>query len=87
MKLTEALMYMGFKQSHYDYLLCTKLIDSDIVVVLVYIDNLLVTGSNYQILCEARQEIQKKFKIKDLDELKFFLGIEFPRSAKGIVMS
>ncbi|XP_019263067.1 PREDICTED: uncharacterized protein LOC109240839 [Nicotiana attenuata] len=31
--------------------------------------------------------IKLKFKMKDLAELKFFLGIEFARSSKAIVMS
>ncbi|XP_016570718.1 uncharacterized mitochondrial protein AtMg00810-like [Capsicum annuum] len=86
MKLTEVLVHMGFKQSHYDYSLFTKLVNGDTVMVLVYVDDLLVTGNNYKLLCDTRQEIQKKFKMKDLGELKFFLGIEFSRSVKGIVM-
>ncbi|XP_075074776.1 uncharacterized protein LOC142162331 [Nicotiana tabacum] len=38
-------------------------------------------------LVKSMKDLQLKFKIKDLGELKFFLGIEFARSAKGIVMS
>ncbi|XP_049387757.1 uncharacterized mitochondrial protein AtMg00810-like, partial [Solanum stenotomum] len=87
MKLTEALVQMGFKQSHYDYSLFTKQSGDDIVVILVYVDDILVTGSNHQLLCNTRQEIQKKFKMKDLGELKCFLGIEFSRSDKGILMT
>ena len=59
----------------------------DTVIVLVYVDDLIVTGSNQKLLCDTRQEIQKKFKMKDLGELKFFLGIEFSRPDKGILMS
>lgn len=79
-------MQMGFKQSHYDYSLFTKHVDSEIVVVLVYVDDLMITGSNHQLLSSTRQDIQMKFKRKDLGELKFFLGIEFSRSSKGILM-
>ncbi|XP_049414817.1 uncharacterized mitochondrial protein AtMg00810-like [Solanum stenotomum] len=61
--------------------------ENDIVVVLVYVDDLLITGSNQQLLCNTRLDIKKKFKMKDLGELKFFLGIEFSRSNKGILMS
>lgn len=87
MNLTEALVDMGFKQSHYDYSLFTKLVGYDPVIVLVYVDDLIVTRSNQKLFCDTRQEIQKKFKMKDLGELKFFLGIEFSRSNKGILMS
>lgn len=78
---------MGFKQSHYDYSLFTQQSGSDIVVVLLYVNDLLISGSNHKLLCNTRQVIQKKFKMVDLGELKFFLGIEFSRSNKGILMT
>ncbi|XP_019254995.1 PREDICTED: uncharacterized protein LOC109233564 [Nicotiana attenuata] len=38
-------------------------------------------------LDQTIRDLQNKFKIKDLGELKFFLGIEFARYEKGIVMN
>ncbi|XP_070046210.1 uncharacterized mitochondrial protein AtMg00810-like [Nicotiana tomentosiformis] len=35
---------------------------------------------------ETKDCLQKAFKIKDLGELKYFLGIEFARSKEGILM-
>ncbi|XP_060200311.1 uncharacterized mitochondrial protein AtMg00810-like [Lycium barbarum] len=35
----------------------------------------------------VRQDLKKKFKMKDLGELKFFFGIEFSRSKDGILMN
>ncbi|XP_060170428.1 uncharacterized mitochondrial protein AtMg00810-like [Lycium barbarum] len=78
---------MGFQQSHYDYLLFTKKTNTDIVVVPVYVDDLLITGNNPRLLSDTRKDLQKKFKMKDLGELKFFLGIECAKSSKGIVLS
>nr|XP_016485578.1 PREDICTED: uncharacterized mitochondrial protein AtMg00810-like [Nicotiana tabacum] len=46
----------------------------------------MITGNNDKLLCDTRIELQKKFKMKDLGELEFFLGIEFARSKKGILM-
>ncbi|XP_070014634.1 uncharacterized mitochondrial protein AtMg00810-like [Nicotiana sylvestris] len=86
MKLTEVLLQLGFKQSHYDYSLFIRGTNSDTVIVLVYADDLLITGNNDKLLCDTRIELQRKFKMKDLRELKFFLGIEFARSKKGILM-
>ncbi|XP_055824271.1 uncharacterized protein LOC129892727 [Solanum dulcamara] len=39
------------------------------------------------IIKDTRKDLQKDFKMNDLGELKFFLGIECARSSKGIHMS
>ncbi|XP_055830873.1 uncharacterized mitochondrial protein AtMg00810-like [Solanum dulcamara] len=78
---------LGFHQSHYDYSLFTRQVDSDILVVLGYVDDLLVTGSNTGLVEDTKRGLQKQFKMKDLGELKFFLGIECARSSQGIHMS
>ncbi|XP_015170047.1 uncharacterized mitochondrial protein AtMg00810-like [Solanum tuberosum] len=79
--------YLNGCQSHYDYSLFTKQAGDAVVVILVYVDDLLITGSSHELLCRTKQDIQKRFKMKDLGELKFFLGIEFSRSSKGILMT
>ncbi|XP_019240599.1 PREDICTED: uncharacterized protein LOC109234813 [Nicotiana attenuata] len=78
---------MGFTQSHYDYSLFSKRKGCSQVLVLIYVDDLLVTGSDVMFIDKTRADLQKFFKMKDLGELKFFLGIEFARSSKGIYMS
>lgn len=67
---------MGFLQSHYDYSLFTKRIGSELIVILVYVDDLLITGSSYNLIQQVRKDLQSRFKMKDLRELKYFLGIE-----------
>nr|XP_033515314.1 uncharacterized protein LOC117279818 [Nicotiana tomentosiformis] len=54
LKLTEALVVMGFKQSHYDYIIFTKKVAGDVVIVLVYVDDLLVTGNNPNLINDTR---------------------------------
>lgn len=43
LKLTEALLDSGFTQINYDYSLFTKRLDTRMVVILVYVDDLLIT--------------------------------------------
>ncbi|XP_059301951.1 uncharacterized mitochondrial protein AtMg00810-like [Lycium ferocissimum] len=77
---------MGFLQSHYGYNLLTKRSGGELVMILIYVDDLLLTGNSKELVNQAREDLQKSFKIKDLGELKFFLGIEVARSKKGIVL-
>ncbi|XP_019256176.1 PREDICTED: uncharacterized protein LOC109234580 [Nicotiana attenuata] len=41
-------------------------------------------GDSLKLIEETKQLLQKAFKMKDLGELKYFLGIEFARSKHGI---
>lgn len=57
------------------------------VIILVYVDDLLITGNDTQLVHDTKRVLHKSIKIKNLGELKFFLGIEFSRSKKGILMN
>ena len=74
------------RQSHYDYSLFIKRTGKELVIILVYVDDLIVTGNSQTLINKAREDLQHSFKMKDLGELKFFLGIEVARSNEGIVM-
>lgn len=76
-----------FIQSSLDHSLFIQRKGSDIVVILVYVDDMLVTGSSLTLIEHTKSILHKAFKIKDVGELKFFLGMEFSRSAKGILMN
>ena len=56
-----------------------------IVIILVYVDDLLITGNNVKLIQEAKEILHHNFKMKDLGELRYFLGIEFARSKGGIM--
>ncbi|XP_070042913.1 uncharacterized mitochondrial protein AtMg00810-like [Nicotiana tomentosiformis] len=55
-------------------------------MVLVYVNNMLIIGDSLSLIEETKSTLQHAFKIKDLGELKYFLGIEFVRSKQGILM-
>lgn len=46
-----------------------------IIIVLVYVDDMLITGSQLKLIEDTKVALQKAFKMKDLEELKYFLGI------------
>uniref|UniRef100_A0A3Q7IWH6 Reverse transcriptase Ty1/copia-type domain-containing protein n=1 Tax=Solanum lycopersicum TaxID=4081 RepID=A0A3Q7IWH6_SOLLC len=56
------------------------------ILVLVYVDDMLITSSSLKLIEDTKKALQQAFKMKDLGELKYFLGIEFTRSAAGILM-
>ena len=58
-----------------------------IILILIYVDGLVITGSDQRGIEELKQHLSRKFDIKDLGNLKYFLGIEIARSNKGLFLS
>lgn len=40
------------------------------VIILVYVDDLPITGSNEAMICEVKEVFHQQFKLNDLGELK-----------------
>jgi len=67
--------------------LFTKSKGTSFTAVLIYVDDILLTGNDLEEIQYLKTSLLQKFLIKDLGNLKYFLGIEFSRSRKGIFMS
>ncbi|KAJ0621525.1 putative RNA-directed DNA polymerase [Helianthus annuus] len=86
-KLTSVLLENGFVQSKSDYSLFIKDVGSVFIALLVYVDDIIVTGNNEQEIKKFKQFLSSNFMIKDLGKLKFFLGIEVLYSEQSICLS
>ncbi|KAG7598819.1 F-box associated interaction domain [Arabidopsis suecica] len=88
-KLTTALKEYGFEQSLSDYSLFTlEDANGDLRLhVLVYVDDLIVSGSSVDIIQKFKDYLCSTFKMKDLGWLKYFLGIEVARGPQGMYLS
>ncbi|XP_070049888.1 uncharacterized protein [Nicotiana tomentosiformis] len=69
-KLTESLCSKGFVYSTNDYSLFYKKNGSLTVFVVVYVDDVILTGTNLEVINGLKSFLHNKFKIKDLDLLK-----------------
>ncbi|XP_071741479.1 uncharacterized mitochondrial protein AtMg00810-like [Rutidosis leptorrhynchoides] len=87
-KLNAALVESGFVQSKSDYSLYVKNSDDIFIALLVYVDDIVITGnSEIEIKKKFKAFLQTKFMIKDLGKLKYFLGIEILNQNDGICLS
>jgi hypothetical protein len=57
------------------------------LVVGVYVDDLIITGSNRDNIRSFKEEMSAAFKISDLGLLHYYLSIEVKQSASGILFS
>jgi Reverse transcriptase (RNA-dependent DNA polymerase) len=53
----------------------------------VYVDNIIITGDDEGEIAQLKARLGKEFEVKDLGQLRYFLGIEIARGAEGIVLS
>ncbi|KAK6146357.1 hypothetical protein DH2020_020226 [Rehmannia glutinosa] len=83
-KLSSALLAYGFHQSAVDHSLFTFTRASAFIVLPVYVDDIVIGGNDYSAISHVKEFLASSFKLKDLGDLKYFLGFEIARSAKGI---
>ena len=85
-KLSSALKSYGFSQSYSDYSLFTLHQQGVQLNVLVYVDDLIVSGNDHEAIIQFKTYLSNCFHMKDLGNLKYFLGIEVARATDGIFL-
>ena len=60
---------------------------SNIIVLSLYVDDLLVTGSNVQLIDAFKKQMRSVFEMTDLGFMSYFLGMEVYQSKEGIFIS
>nr|CAN79194.1 hypothetical protein VITISV_000236 [Vitis vinifera] len=60
---------------------------SQCIYLVVYVDDIVITGSDQEGIQRLKQHLFNHFQTKDLGKLKYFLGLEIAQSSSGVVMS
>ncbi|RVX15929.1 Retrovirus-related Pol polyprotein from transposon RE2 [Vitis vinifera] len=55
------------------------------IYLVVYVDDIVITGSDQNGIQKLKQHLFTHFQTKDLGKLKYFLGIEIAKSSSGVV--
>ncbi len=83
-KIGQYLVTSGFQTSNVDFSLYVKKTNHGIVVVVIYVDDLIIIGDSDADISDLKKLLKRKFEMKDLGELRYFLGIEVIHSPEGI---
>ena len=86
-KFSEAIRVAGYVQSRADYSLFTRIQGKSFTTLLIYIDDILITGNDPMSIAAIKKFLPSQFHLKDLGDLKYFLGIEVSSSKNGIFIS
>ena len=86
-KLKQALVTWGFKASTSDSSLFIFSNTKDLIFLLVYVDDILVTGNNVSLIKKILDDLNKCFALKTLGFVGYFLGFEVHRDENGILLT
>ena len=84
---TKSMGAFGYKQSNCDHTLFLKRQNGKLTSLIVYVDDMVVTGNDPEEKAALQKYLASEFEMKDLGALKYFLGIEVARSQQGIFLS
>ncbi|RYA73307.1 hypothetical protein DD595_25120, partial [Enterobacter cloacae complex sp. 4DZ3-17B2] len=80
------LVKRGFRNSPTESTLYVKREDDVFLIVVLYVDDLLITGPNERHIAEFKADLNATFKMKDLGLLHHYLGIQFKQCDGGIAL-
>ena len=83
-RLSSHLCDLGFVISKADTTLFVKHTADFTIYLLVYVDDIILTGSPNAPLHDLMQSFQLEFAIKDLGDIHYFLGIEVLHTNDGL---
>ncbi|KAK8925796.1 hypothetical protein KSP39_PZI018370 [Platanthera zijinensis] len=86
-KFSKVVCDIGFIRSSADFSLFTRHRSTGTVILLVYADDILITGDDITGIQHIKKQLNSTFQTKDLDNLQYFLGLEVARRPDGLVLT
>uniref|UniRef100_A0A2N9J4W0 Reverse transcriptase Ty1/copia-type domain-containing protein n=1 Tax=Fagus sylvatica TaxID=28930 RepID=A0A2N9J4W0_FAGSY len=86
-KFSSTISQHGFSASSYDSALFFRRSDHGITLLLLYVDDIIITGDDVQGIQDLKRFLGQHFEMKDLGPLSYFLGLEVSSSSDGYYLT
>ena len=86
-KFDHAVISDGFKINECDKCIHMKNTNKDYVIICLYVDDMLIIGSNIEIIKTTKKMLNSKFDMKDMGVANVILGIKKFRTSEGYTLS
>ena len=73
--------------SHYDSALFLRRTDKCTILLLLYVDDMIITSNDLNGIQELKVFLSQQFEMKDLGHLSYFLGLEITHSTDGFYIT
>ena len=86
-KFNSTISCLGYMTSPYDSALFLRCTDKGTILLLLYVDDMIITGDNLSGIQELKDFLSQQFEMKDLGYLSYFLGLEIIYSINGLYIT
>jgi hypothetical protein len=86
-KMDSFLIATRFFRYHFDPNVYTNKVGSHLIILFLYVDDLILTGSDSKLLNHVKTSLKKKFEMINLGFLHYFLGLQVLQTNEGIFLS
>ena len=81
------LLDTGFSRCHSDPNVYTKKVGNHLIILVLYVDDLILTGSDPNLITHVKSSLKQNFEMSDLGHLHYFLGLQVLQTKEGIFLS
>ena len=75
----------GFHESFQDHSLFVRTSSQGCVLLLLYVDDMIVTGDDNVGITDTQRYLHRQFHMKNLGHLRYFLGLEIAQAERGFL--
>eukprot|EP00253_Pinus_taeda_P030683 PITA_30683 len=85
-KMDSFLLDTGFSKCHFDNTVYTKKVGKSLIILVIYVDDLILTGIDSNLINHVKSSLKKKFEMTSLGHLHYFLGLQVLQSKEGKIL-
>ena len=74
-KMDSFLLDTGFSRCHSDPNVYTKKVGNHFIILVLYVDDLILTGSDPKLITHVKSSLKQNFEMSYLGHLHYFLGL------------
>lgn len=86
-KLNRTLCDLGAEPTTSDPCVYSMGEGEDLLIILIYVDDILIASKSDKMIKELKENLSRKFELKDIGNVNYCLGIEFSQDENGVSLN
>eukprot|EP00253_Pinus_taeda_P017481 PITA_17481 len=86
-KMDSCTLDTGFSRCHFENIVHTKKVGKSLIILVLYVDDIILTGTDPNLINHVKSNLKKYFEMIDLGDLHYFIGLQALQSKAGNSLS